>query len=215
MSKCRHQDVYSTYDSHEVLDIHLPATLKRLSHTQRLAVADELCCELDEIDRSLATCAQGAEPGHESRGWQFGEVTRALSYGQDAYLPDAAALWAHVHLGARTPAELWAARSHLLRVEQLTAACQATGGRAAALADVSSIEAHCVWGDGGKDDRIVSAYPARADRSLLRYAAIRPMTLSVTGGTESRRQTGPADPYDTEAFIQLLGEWVLAVRFRG
>ena len=33
LSKCRHQDVYSTYDSHEVLDIHLPATLEAVAHS--------------------------------------------------------------------------------------------------------------------------------------------------------------------------------------
>jgi hypothetical protein len=60
------------------------------------------------------------------------EVTRSLRNGQTGPLPEGAAGWLVRSWGPDLgPAERWAARDRLVRIEQLVAACEAHGGRAA------------------------------------------------------------------------------------
>lgn len=64
------------------------------------------------------------------------EVTRTLRNGQTGPLPEGAAGWLVRAWGPDLgPAERWAARDRLVRIEQLVAACKAHGGRASAQND--------------------------------------------------------------------------------
>lgn len=213
-SACRHHEVLSTYDAAETLTTHLPAALAELSHTQRLAVSEELDKDLDEIELTVGNLAQGLEPPDDSRGWQFAEVTRTWHYGLGAFLPEAGPTWATVYLDAATPLEKWAARGHLLRVEQLTAACRATGGRAHETIDPMQIGAHLVWG-AGAETRIVDAGPQSRTPSSLSYYATKPMRIAQADRFGQSHDLGEVDPYDTDALVRLLGDWVLSVPSAG
>lgn len=209
----RHADVFSSLDSLEHFNFSLPWALERLTHTQRLAVADDLAADLAAMDLALADFPE-REPVDNSRAWQFATVTSQMKYGLDAYLPDGAAGWAAVAFEAVAMTELWPARGHLLRVEQLIAACRATGGRAYDAMDATDIEAHCVWGED-LETRVVKVTPGRPGRRGLRYHGMTPMTVRESVGMEQYRVLGEVDPYDTNGFVRLAGDWVLAVPFRG
>lgn len=210
----RHARVASTSDSIEAFDQHLPRTMTDLSTTQRLAVADDITAEVSAIDEALAVYPTGDEPADRSRAWQFGEVTREMHYGIESYLPEGAASWALTHFDAVIAPEMWAARGHLLRIEQLAAACLASGGRSGPLAEPAEMNAHCVWGHGA-DTRNVHVWSQRRDKSYWHYLPRQPMVVTEQLGHGEERVLGQVDPYDTDGFVRLLGDWVSAVPFHG
>jgi hypothetical protein len=84
------------------------------------------------------------------------EVTRAPRNGQTGPLPEGAAGWLVRSWGPDlSPAERWAARDRLVRIEQLAAACKAHGGRAGTQDD--PLLAHLVIPHTGphEDDEVV------------------------------------------------------------
>ena len=209
---CRHDLAFCTADAEETLSSYLPSSIGDLSHTQRLAVADEIDRELDSI--TTATKAAGTEPGDDDRGWQFAEVTRAWHYGLGAYLPEAAPAWARSYFHAETPLQRWAARGLLLRLEQMTEACRATEGRTGLIADPRDLEAHLAWGSGG-DARVVVARPEKSNDGRIGYHWASRMEVWESRGHGRRELLGTVDPYDTDSIVALLGDWVLAVPMAG
>lgn len=104
------------------------------------------------------------------------EVTRSLRNGQTGPLPEGAAGWLVRSWGPDLgPAERWAARDRLVRIEQLVAACEAHGGRAAVQDD--PLLAHLV---------VLHAIPA-APTSHARTAT----PSRSGGGSASLRRSSP------------------------
>jgi hypothetical protein len=128
----RHADQWSFTDAAEVLASDAPTALSTLTRPQRLTIADELAADATERASAAQVLASGNDPESEdSRAWQMCEVTRTLRNGQVGPLPEGAASWLVRSWGPDLgPAERWAARDRLVRIEQLVAACKAHGGRA-------------------------------------------------------------------------------------
>ncbi len=184
--------------------------LSDLAHPQRLAIADEVEVDAIAAHETLAVFGRGGDVPTE-RGWQLLEVTRVEQFGGDLnYLPDGAAGWATRWFRAETIAERWAARGHLLRMEQLVAACLAVGGRAGAHQE--PVQAHCVFpAEDAKDTVIVYAEPLSERYSG--YRATPPMRVRIQeGGLPTR--TREIDPYNTAEFADFLGDWVRAAQSR-
>src|SRR5215469_14464207 len=133
----RHVGQWSFADATELLAEDAPSVFSKLHHTQRLTVADEIAADASERADAIRVLSSGSDPGSErSRAWQMCEVTRSLSNGQTGPLPEGAAGWLVRSWGPDLgPAERWAARDRLVRIEQLVAACEARGGRAAVQED--------------------------------------------------------------------------------
>ena len=127
----RHADQWSFTDAAEALASEAPAALRTLTCPQRLTIADELAADAMERASAAQVLASGNDPESEdSRAWQMREVTRTLRNGQTGGLPEGAASWLVRSWGSGLgPAEWWAARDRLARIEQLVAACKAHGGR--------------------------------------------------------------------------------------
>ncbi|MGH3299730.1 MAG: hypothetical protein ACRDP7_48900, partial [Trebonia sp.] len=128
----RHAGQWSFTDAAEVLASDAPAALSTLTRPQRLTVADELAADAAERASAAQVLSSGNDPASgQSRAWQMCEVTRSLRNGQVGPLPEGAAGWLVRSWGPDLgPAERWAARDRLVRIEQLVAACEAHGGRA-------------------------------------------------------------------------------------
>ena len=133
----RHAGQWSFTDAAEVLASDAPTALSTLTRPQRLTIADELAADAAERASAARVLASGNDPESEdSRAWQMCEVTRTLRNGQVGPLPEGAASWLVRSWGPDLgPAERWAARDRLVRIEQLVAACKAHGGRAGAQDD--------------------------------------------------------------------------------
>ena len=86
-----------------------------------------------------------------------------------------------------SPAERWAARDRLVRIEQLAAACTAHGGRARTQDD--PILAHLVIPHAGpqEDDKVVSVAVHTGHRNSWSTDPRAPMTVTSYRGTSSQQ----------------------------
>ncbi|WP_380168973.1 hypothetical protein [Jannaschia sp. R86511] len=212
LADCRHHDAASSYDYDQTARFYLPPRLRALSHAQRLAVADEVAADCAAMLEALRVAPTGADLAPEARGWQFGEVTRRRFYGQAVYLPDGAANWAATLFDAGGVLQtMWAARGHLLRVEQLVAAGLAAGGRGSVSDD--PLVAHCVLPQGDDVDRIIYAGPTGRPH-LNGHLPMRVRDRLSRPAQDGPETTSEVDPYDTDALVNHLGDWVTAVPMR-
>ena len=186
----RHAGQWSFTDAAEVLASDAPTALSTLTRPQRLTIADELAADAAERASAAQVLASGNDPESEdSRAWQMCEVTRTLRNGQVGPLPEGAASWLVRSWGPDLgPAERWAARDRLVRIEQLVAACEAHGGRAGAQDD--PLLAHLVVPRPGPDE----------DDEVI-YVSVHPGTRNSWGTSPAAAMTvtsyrGTAHPAD-------------------
>ena len=212
----RHTGQWSFVDAAEVLASDAPASLSTLTRPQRLTIADELAADATERANAAQVLASGNDPDSEdSRAWQMCEVTRALRNGQTGPLPEGAAGWLVRSWGPDLgPAERWAARDRLTRIEQLVAACKAHGGRAGTQDD--PLLAHLVVPHAGQyeDNEViyVSAHP-RNRNSWGNSPATAMTVTSYRGEPSQQSDLGKLDPRDDDGFARVLGQWTRQVAF--
>ncbi len=212
----RHADQWSFTDAAEVLASDAPAALSTLTRPQRLTIADELAADAAERASAAQVLAAGNDPESEdSRAWQMCEVTRSLRNGQTGPLPEGAASWLVRSWGPDLgPAERWAARDRLVRIEQLVAACEAHGGRARAQDD--PLLAHLVVPRPGpnEDDEVIYVSVHHGTRNSWGTSPAAAMTVtSYRGKPTQQRDLGELDPRDDDGFARILGQWTRQVPF--
>ena len=213
----RHAEQWSFADATELLSTDAPAVFTALTRTQRLTIADELTADASERADAVRVLSSSHDPESDySRAWQMCEVTRALRNGQTGPLPEGAAGWLVRSWGPDlSPAERWAARDRLVRIEQLAAACKAHGGRAGTQDD--PLLAHLVIPHTGpqEDDEVVYVAAHTGHRNSWGTEPRAPMTVTSYRGTP-RQQTdlGELDPRDDQGFARLLGQCAQQVSFR-
>jgi len=143
------------------------------------------------------------------------EVTRTLRNGQTGPLPEGAASWLVRSWGPDlTPGERWAARDRLVRIEQLVAACEAHGGRAAAQDD--PLLAHLAVSHPGpdEDDEVIYVSVHRGTRNSWGTSPAAAMTItSYRVKPTQQSDLGELDPRDDDGFACILGEWTRQVSF--
>jgi hypothetical protein len=143
------------------------------------------------------------------------EVTRSLRNGQVGPLPEGAAGWLVRSWGPDLgPAERWAARDRLVRIEQLVAACEAHGGRAGTQDD--PLLAHLILSHPEEDEDgeviYVSAHHGLRNSWGTSPAAAMIVT-SYRGKPTVQTDLGELDPRDDNGFARLLGPWTRQVPF--
>ena len=212
----RHAGQWSFTDAAEVLASDAPAAMSSLTRPQRLTIADELAADAAERASAAQVLASGSNPqARHSRAWQMCEVTRALRNGQTGPLPEGAAGWLVRAWGPDLgPAERWAARDRLARIEQLVAACKAHGGRAGTQDD--PLLAHLVVPHAGpyEDDEIIYVSVHSGTRNSWDTSPATAMTVTSYRGTPSKQSDlGQLDPRDDDGFARLLGQWTRQVPF--
>jgi hypothetical protein len=212
----RHTGQWSFTDAAEVLASDAPAALSTLTRPQRLTVADELAADAAERASAAQVLASGNDPASgKSRAWQMCEVTRSLRNGQVGPLPEGAAGWLVRSWGPDLgPAERWAARDRLVRIEQLVAACKAHGGRAGTQDD--PLLAHLVLPDPDQEEDgeviYVSAHHGLRNSWGTSPAAAMIVT-SYRGKPTVQTDLGELDPRDDDGFVRVLGPWTRQVPF--
>ena len=211
----RHTGQWSFTDAAEVLASDAPAALSTLTRPQRLTVADELAADAAERASAAQVLASGNDPASgKSRAWQMCEVTRSLRNGQVGPLPEGAAGWLVRSWGPDLgPAERWAARDRLVRIEQLVAACKAHGGRAGTQDD--PLLAHLVLPHPDEEDGeviYVSAHHGLRNSWGTSPAAAMIVT-SYRGKPTVQTDLGELDPRDDDGFARVLGPWTRQVPF--
>jgi hypothetical protein len=212
----RHTGQWSFTDAAEVLASDAPVALSTLTRPQRLTVADELAADAAERASAAQVLASGNDPASgKSRGWQMCEVTRSLRNGQVGPLPEGAAGWLVRSWGPDLgPAERWAARDRLARIEQLVAACEAHGGRAGTQDD--PLLAHLVLPHPEEDEDgeviYVSAHHGLRNSWGTSPAAAMIVT-SYRGKPTVQTDLGELDPRDDNGFARVLGPWTRQVPF--
>jgi hypothetical protein len=138
-----------------------------------------------------------------------------LRNGQTGPLPEGAAGWLVRSWGPDlSPAERWAARDRLVRIEQVAAACKAHGGRASTQDD--PLLAHLVIPHAGpyEDDEIiyVAVHPGNRNSWDTDPAAAMTVT-SYRGHPSQKNDLGELDPRDSDGFARMLGQWTRQVPF--
>jgi hypothetical protein len=212
----RHTGQWSFTDAAEVLASDAPAALSALTRPQRLTVADELAADAAERASAAQVLASGNDPASgKSRAWQMCEVARSLRNGQVGPLPEGAAGWLVRSWGPDLgPAERWAARDRLVRIEQLVAACKAHGGRAGTQDD--PLLAHLVLPHSEKDEDGEVIYVS-AHRGLRNSWGTSPaaamIVTSYRGKPTVQTDLGELDPRDDDGFARVLGPWTRQVPF--
>jgi hypothetical protein len=212
----RHADQWSFTDAAEVLASDAPAALSTLTRPQRLTVADELAADAAERASAAQVLASGNDPasGH-SRAWQMCEITRSLRNGQVGPLPEGAAGWLVRSWGPDLgPAERWAARDRLARIEQLVAACKSHGGRAGTQDD--PLLAHLVvpHPSQDEDDEVIYVSVHHGTRNSWETSPAAAMTVtSYRGKPTQQTDLGELDPRDDDGFARILGPWTRQVPF--
>jgi hypothetical protein len=213
----RHTNEWSFTDIQEALATGLPAAVSMLTRAQRLTIADELTVDAGERAEALQVLRAGHDPEPEwSRAWQMCEVTRAVRNGRTGPLPEGAAGWLVRGWGPdHFPAQRWAARERLVRIEQLVAACEAHGGRARAVSD--PLGAHLVVPHTGpyEDDEVIFVAVHRGHENSWDTDPSAPMIVTSSCGTPSQKiDLGELDPGDDDGFARILGEWTRLVPYR-
>ncbi|RBM17419.1 hypothetical protein DI005_22285 [Prauserella sp. PE36] len=211
----RHTDQWSFTDVKDLLATELPASVNALTRAQRLTIADELSSDAASRTQALRLLPTGQDPAATSRAWQICEVTRSLRNGQTGPLPEGAAAWLVSGWGPdRSPAERWAARDRLVRIEQLVSACQAHGGRAAAEDD--PMLAHLVvrYAVEMVDDEVFYVSVHDGHRNSWDTSPYAPMTVTRAGNHHRESEIlGALDPTDDDGFVRTLGEWTRLVPY--
>ena len=212
----RHTGQWSFTDAAEVLASDAPAALSTLTRPQRLTVADELAADAAERASAAQVLASGNDPASgKSRAWQMCEVTRSLRNGQVGPLPEGAAGWLVRSWGPDLgPAERWAARDRLVRIEQLVAACKAHGGRAGTQDD--PLLAHLVVPHPGQDedDEVIYVSAHHGTRNSWGTSPAAAMIVtSYRGKPTVQTDLGELDPRDDDGFARVLGPWTRQVPF--
>jgi hypothetical protein len=212
----RHAGQWSFTDAAEVLASDAPAALSTLTRPQRLTIADELAADAAERASAAQVLASGNDPEPEdSRAWQMCEVTRTLRNGHVGPLPEGAASWLVRSWGPDLgPAERWAARDRLVRIEQLVAACEAHGGRAGTQDD--PLLAHLVVPRSGRDenDEVIYVSVHHGTRNSWGTSPAAAMTAtSYRGQPTQQSDLGELDPRDDDGFARILGQWTRQVPF--
>jgi hypothetical protein len=212
---CRHAGQWSFTDAAEVLASDAPPALNTLTRPQRLTIADELAADADERASAAQVLASGNDPESEdSRAWQMCEVTRTLRNGQVGPLPEGAASWLVRSWGPDLgPAERWAARDRLVRIEQLVAACKAHGGRAGTQDD--PLLAHLVLPRARpQEDEVIYVSAHQGTRNSWGTSPATAMTVTSYRGQPSQQtDLGELDPRDDDGFARILGQWTRQVPF--
>jgi hypothetical protein len=212
----RHTGQWSLTDAAEVLASDAPAALSTLTRPQRLTVADELAVDAAERASAAQVLASGNDPASgKSRAWQICEVTRALRNGQVGPLPEGAAGWLVRSWGPDLgPAERWAARDRLVRIEQLVAACKAHDGRAGTQDD--PLLAHLVLPHSEEDEDGEVIYVSAHHGLRNSWGTSPAATMTVTsyrGKPTVQTDLGELDPRDDDGFARVLGPWTRQVPF--
>ena len=211
----RHASQWSFTDAAEVLASDAPTALSTLTRPQRLTIADELAADADERASAAQVLASGNDPESEdSRAWQMCEVTRTLRNGQVGPLPEGAASWLVRSWGPDLgPAERWAARDRLVRIEQLVAACKAHGGRAGTQDD--PLLAHLVLPRARpQEDEVIYVSAHQGTRNSWGTSPATAMTVTSYRGKPSQQtDLGELDPRDDDGFARILGQWTRQVPF--
>ncbi len=212
----RHTGQWSFTDAAEVLSSDAPTTLSTLTRPQRLTVADELAADAAERASAAQVLASGNDPASgKSRAWQMCEVTRSLRNGQVGPLPEGAAGWLVRSWGPDLgPAERWAARDRLVRIEQLVAACKAHGGRAGTQDD--PLLAHLVLphSEADEDGEVIYVSAHRGTRNSWGTSPAAAMIVtSYRGKPTVQTDLGELDPRDDDGFARVLGPWTRQVPF--
>jgi hypothetical protein len=190
--------------------------INTLARAQRLTLADELAADATSRAEALRVLSAGQEPAATSRAWQTCEVTRSLRNGQTGPLPEGAASWLVRGWGPdHSPAERWAIRDRLVRIEQLVAACKAHGGRAAAEDDPMLAHFVVPHGDDMVDDEVFYVSGHDEHRNSWDSSPQAPMTITRSGSRDRQSEIlGELDPHDDEGFARALGEWTRLVPYR-
>lgn len=205
----RHGDTWTaTSLKRQLSEESFVSALDDLSTAQRLSVAAELVADADQRRDLL-------EPGREefdddSRVNQAGLVTRVHAYGATGPVPEGAAGYMRNHYGEELDfGDRWWAAKQLRRMEQLVAACDHHGGRAAVDTDVC--EARCVVvvepghiNDGDTPFRI---RPARYGPHS--YTPGRPDPWGKLHVRQGSDLIAELDPDDDEGFARALGDWAM------
>ncbi|MFK3980554.1 hypothetical protein ACI2K4_09290 [Micromonospora sp. NPDC050397] len=210
----RHAEEWSHKDLTQLLSKELPVMFSSLPRTQRLTVADEVAADAEARAEALRLLPTGCDPElSSSRTWQMCEVTRSLRNGDVGPLPGGAAGWiVQAWVFETSPARRWGAREQLVRIEQLVAACIASGGRAAA--DDDPLEAHLVFTRPGEvHSKVLYVRPQQKQRGRLASDPVGPMVV-----IELHRDSGPVElgevwANDDDGFANLLGDWTRVVPY--
>lgn len=212
----RHTDQWSFIDVKDLLAMELLAAVNTLTRAQRLTVADELSADAASRAEALRVLPTGQNPDSTSRAWQACEVTRSVRNGQTGPLPEGGAAWLVRSWGPdHTPGERWAARDRLVRIDQLVAACQAYGGRAASEDD--PLLAHLVvpHGDDKFEGEVFYVSVHDGHHNSWNTDPFAPMTVTRSGGIgRESEDLGEFDPGDDDGFAHVLGEWTRLVPYR-
>ncbi|EME18556.1 hypothetical protein G419_16775 [Rhodococcus triatomae BKS 15-14] len=181
-----------------------------LARTQCLTVADEIAA--DAAARGALMASPGGVFADDSRVHQACLVTRVEENGSRGPLPEGAAGWMRRLYPENMPLrERWGARAQLLRMEQLVAACIASGGRASA--ETNPLSAYCVVavepGHITHGDTPHSASPLGPEDSRFDMPnPLGPLYIERDG-----KSIGELDPADDEGFAAVMGEWTRAVPY--
>lgn len=211
---CRHRTEPSHTDLERLLSSEAPEVFQALSRTQRLTIADELAADAAARAEALRMLPYGHDPDAASRVWQICEVGRSTRAGEDGPLPEGAASWITRAWGReQSPARRWGCREQLVRIEQLVAACIASGGRADAEHD--PLQAHLVFGDprGDQAARVFYVQPEQKRRGEWADDPFAPMVVKEHVDGSGMRTLGTAPATDSDGFAKLLGEWTRAVPY--
>jgi len=210
----RHAEAWSHKDLARLLAEDLPEMFGSLPRAQRLTIADEIAVDAAARAEALRLLPTGHDPDlASSRVWQMCEVTRSLRNGDVGPLPDGAAGWIVQAWGYEpSPARRWGAREQLVRIEQLVAACIASGGRAAA--DDDPIEAHLVFPQPDEvHSKVLYVRPAQKQRSEWASDPVAPMVAVESRSGSGNVELGEVWATDDDGFAKLLGEWTRAVPY--
>ncbi|MFG3701593.1 hypothetical protein ACGF5C_27330 [Micromonospora sp. NPDC047620] len=210
----RHAEAWSHKDLARLLAGDLPEMFSSLPRTQRLSIADEIAADAAERAEALRLLPTGRDPElASSRIWQMCEVTRSLRNGDAGPLPDGAAGWiVQAWVFETSPARRWGAREQLVRIEQLVAACIASGGRATA--DDDPLEAHLVFPQPDEvHSKVLYVRPAQKQRSKWASDPVAPMVVTESRWDSGAVELGEVWATDDDGFAKLLGEWTRAVPY--
>jgi len=215
VENCRHRSEPSHADLERLLNSEAPEALKGLSRTQRLTLADEIAADAAARAEALRTLPHGHDPDDgASRIWQMCQVGRSTRNGEEGQLPEGAASWIVQAWGSEwSPARRWGCREQLVRIEQLAAACVASGGRAGAEQD--PLEAHLVFGDPREheDIRVFYVHPEQKRRGQWADDPFAPMVVKRSVEGSGVQTLGTAIATDDDGFASLLGEWTRVVPY--